>query len=305
MIKPKDFIETKEGLIFAALSESAAFLRYFPSKEGNRRRDKIRYKKVGSTQSSFEYLERHYPAYIFKKKGYRIQGCPTDRISSIYRPLEGLKKLRFCNGDLAKKCLKLSECLREIPEENKGVTGSLLVGLATSSSDIDFVVYGKKYFDCARKILMDSREVRFLNKGEWKDYYIKRFPRKRDLDFHTFLWHERRKQNIGVFDGTLFNLLCVGDRIKVPEGEPIKRVKIKCTVLNAEEAYNVPSIYQVDHTLIRSVISYTHSFAGQAEAGETIEVSGILERAGNDFYRLIVGTSREAEGEYIKVVKPN
>jgi predicted nucleotidyltransferase len=292
MIKPKDFIETKEGLIFAALSESTAFLRYFPSMDGNRIRDKIRYQKVVSTQLSFEYLERHYPSYIFKKKGYRIQGCPSERISSIYRPSEGLKKLRFFNGDLAKKCLKLSEHLSEIPEENKGVTGSLLVGLATSSSDIDFVVYGKKYFDDAREILMDSSQIGFLNKDEWKAYYIKRFPREKDLDFRTFQWHEMRKQNIGVIEGTIFNLLCV----------PIKLVKMKCLVLNADEAFNVPSIYRVDHPQVRSVISFTHSFAGQAEAGETIEVSGVLEKTEDEDYRVIVGTSREAEGEYIKVV---
>jgi predicted nucleotidyltransferase len=77
---------------------------------------------------------------------------------------------------------------------------------------------------------------------------------------------------------------------------------MKCLVLNADEAFNVPSIYRVDHPQVRSVISFTHSFAGQAEAGETIEVSGVLEKTEDEDYRVIVGTSREAEGEYIKVV---
>jgi len=47
------------------------------------------------------------------------------------------------------------------------------------------------------------------------------------------------------------------------------------------------------------VLSYTHTYAGQALPGELIEARGIVEEVG-DIKRLVVGTSREPKGEWIK-----
>jgi hypothetical protein len=47
------------------------------------------------------------------------------------------------------------------------------------------------------------------------------------------------------------------------------------------------------------VISYTHTYSGQALPTEIIEASGIVEEVGN-MKRLVVGTSREPKGEWIK-----
>jgi len=54
----------------------------------------------------------------------------------------------------------------------------------------------------------------------------------------------------------------------------------------------------VDHETVSRVISFTHTYSGQALAGETIEAAGVLEEHG-DTQWLIVGTTREAKGEYI------
>jgi predicted nucleotidyltransferase len=47
------------------------------------------------------------------------------------------------------------------------------------------------------------------------------------------------------------------------------------------------------------VLSYTHTYAGQALAGEVIEASGMVEEV-EGFKRLVVGTSREPKGEWIR-----
>jgi predicted nucleotidyltransferase len=54
---------------------------------------------------------------------------------------------------------------------------------------------------------------------------------------------------------------------------------------------------------ISEVASYTHTYAGQAKDGERIIARGKLEKViGEDVtYRLIVGTTRESLGEYIKI----
>jgi predicted nucleotidyltransferase len=304
-IQPRDFIETKEGLLFAAIDEKTAFLRFFPSRRGKRFRNKTPYRKVSSTESSFEYLEKKFPMYIETKKGYRIQCCPLGRISRVHRPIEKLRLIRALEGEESSNiCITLDRILDGIPEDHKGVTGSHLVDLATPASDVDFVIYGNHYFESARKILKYSSEIENLSNKEGSRYFRKRFPDKTTISLDSFKWHEQRKFNLGKVDGVLFNLLLVGRRIDLREGEAIKKVRIKCRVLDAKEAFNLPSVYHVDHDLVNMVVSFTHTFAGQAFGGEQIEVSGMLEKIEKGGYRVVVGTSREAVGEFIKVLKP-
>ena len=46
------------------------------------------------------------------------------------------------------------------------------------------------------------------------------------------------------------------------------------------------------------VLSFTHTYCGQCFTGETLEAKGIVEEHGDQKW-LIVGTTREAHGEYI------
>jgi predicted nucleotidyltransferase len=47
------------------------------------------------------------------------------------------------------------------------------------------------------------------------------------------------------------------------------------------------------------VLSYTHTYAGQALVRERIEARGMVEMVG-DMKRLVVGTTREPKGEWIR-----
>ncbi|MGB3944925.1 MAG: DNA polymerase subunit beta, partial [Methanothrix sp.] len=47
------------------------------------------------------------------------------------------------------------------------------------------------------------------------------------------------------------------------------------------------------------ILCYTHTYAGQAVPGERIEASGVVEET-VDGKRLVVGTTREAKGEWIR-----
>jgi predicted nucleotidyltransferase len=82
-----------------------------------------------------------------------------------------------------------------------------------------------------------------------------------------------------------------------------EKITIECTVTDAKLAFDSPSIYKVkcDARCIKEVLSYTHTYAGQAIDGEEIEVCGFLESDDVGTCRVIVGTTREAAGEYIKV----
>lgn len=355
MLRIRDFIETKEKLIFAVTSyyhpsdKYLAFLRYYPSKSGRRKRGDFdrkgeRFKKVASTQESFEFLKKNFPEHLFLSEvtNSKLQCVPKEKIFKIYSPLKRLTEIYGKKGDaLEQKVAALSELFPEIPRDTKGVSGSLLLNLHERSSDIDFVIYGIKNHENAREKLKQlfeeetvNREslVRPLSRKEWLNAYEKRFPGsalvKRSgtgttkpfaggllssaLSFEDFLWHEQRKFHKGVIDGTVFDILLVRNFEEIREKysdkkfRRMKKVKIKCRVIDASLAFDSPAIYRVEYEdEIREVVSFTHTYAGQAFEGEEIEVAGFLEEVtGKESYsRIMVGTTREAPEEYIKVIK--
>ena len=77
---------------------------------------------------------------------------------------------------------------------------------------------------------------------------------------------------------------------------------IRATVIDAQYAFDYPAKFIIDHEKIAEVVCYTATYTGQAEQGECVEVSGQLEISNTGLLRILVGSSREAQGEYIKVV---
>ena len=88
-------------------------------------------------------------------------------------------------------------------------------------------------------------------------------------------------------------------------------LEVECTVKNALAAFDNPSVYEVEDVKILEgpdvpldeVASFTHTYAGQAVEGERILARGKLERftGPKSGYRIVVGTTRESIGEYIKL----
>jgi len=184
-----------------------------------------------------------------------------------------------------------------------GVTGSMVAGLQNENSDIDFVVYGPAWFKARDAIAAAKKEegpIEDIDEEMWQRIYRKRIP---EISFEEFMLHESRKGNRGMVDGTYFDLLFTRewDQIKEPlqRGTDTVKLKIEAEVTNADFAFDSPSYYKVDHEVIDHVLSYTHTYAGQALPGEIIEARGVVEEFGN-MKRLVVGTSREPKGEWIR-----
>ena len=146
------------------------------------------------------------------------------------------------------------------------------------------------------------------------------------LTKEEFCWYENRKNNRGIIEGTLFDILATRnwDEIEGKWGntryEPVGIAKVETTVENAIASFDNPATYNVkdlkvlevdsgDESLISEVSeisSFTHTYAGQAIEGEKIIAKGKVERVikeNEESYRLIVGTTRESIGEYIKLKK--
>jgi len=331
--RPRDFIYTTDDLFFATTTylhpndRTLSFLRYIPDINGDRSLKGKKYVKVDS-KKAYEFLGTNYPDYLFDCDitGVQMMGVPTEKLEKILRPTERLKEIMESEerNQLLDKVVKLADTFHEhtgLSYEKMGVSGSILPGLYKENfSDIDFVIYGLKnhreVMESFAEIKKDNGVLEAVGEDYWQRLYKKRIVDS-SLSYEEFRWYETRKHNRGLIDGTLFDILQTRDwdEISGTYGKtrysPMGTVEIECTVSDAIAAYDNPAVYKVEdvtilngpEVLIGEVASYTHTYSGQAVEGERIVARGKLEKVMNETisYRLIVGTTRESVGEYIKL----
>jgi len=296
----RDFLLTKDDWLFAVVDYFhkdgiRATLRYVPDESGDRELNGIHYKKL-DFGPAFEFMREQRPewvrdVHVVPESEVKQLLCPSDRIPEL---VESDSRVAAIVKTLDKAGLSRS---------SMGVTGSMVAGLQNESSDIDFVVYGPAWFKARDAIAAAKKEegpIEDIDEEMWQRIYRKRIP---EISFEEFMLHESRKGNRGMVEGTYFDLLFTRewDQIKEPlrRGTDTVKLKIEAEVTNSDFAFDNPSYYKVDHEEIDHVLSYTHTYAGQALPGEIIEARGVVEEVG-DMKRLVVGTSREPKGEWIR-----
>lgn len=296
-IRLRDFIEDKDGCIYAVSAYDnedsvGCILRYVPDENGERQSpDGTRYSKY-DFEEAFEYIRKNKPEYLDT-----VHRVPLRDVKRVFKPEEEIQNI--CRRD--KRVDRLVR-LFDVSPGNAGCTGSLLVGLDNEGSDIDMVVYGADWF-LAQKNLMNAikrGEMKPLSDELWNKVYTKRIP---EIDYETFVLHEKRKWNRGEIDGTYFDLLYTRDygdldRVRISKGKVLGKKTIEAEVTDSSLVFDSPAIYSVSHDEISKVLSFTHTYSGQAVSGEIIEACGYVEEHGNEKW-LVIGSTREAKGEYI------
>ncbi|MDR2944979.1 MAG: DNA polymerase subunit beta [Methanosarcinales archaeon] len=314
----RDFFVTKDGLIFSVpdyfhpASGIRAILRYIPDAGGTRtwRMTGKKYRKAGFDES-FDYLKKFHPDWVFD-----VAVVPRDEIAEILKPNDAVKDL-LSGKQTHPAALELVRRFMDagISADLTGITGSILAGLDNEDSDIDFLVYGDEWTAARQKLKAMKADDRGQNKpfriAELDEQMLRTVHRKRKspLSFDDFFIHEIRKGNRGMFTcaenggkNVYFDLLFV--RSKDQSGAPIQRgadtekIVIEAVVTNDDFSFDSPAVYSVSHDEISEIYSYTHTYAGQALTGEIIRARGIVEIVG-DKKRLVIGTSREAEDEWM------
>lgn len=300
----RDFVITEQDWIFSVVSYGMGeenvkcLLRYIPDERGDRVSERGRYRKLDFYEA-YEFLRRHRPEYVKD-----VHVIPKGEIKKILRPEEWLPLI----AERAPPVKTIYNLLgKHIPKKKIGITGSFLCGLNGEKSDFDFVIYGLKNFNLARDIIEDAKErgvIMEIKEEIWRRIYKKRKP---ELSYEDFVAHERRKKNRGAIDNSYFDILYVRDWAEIERldmrnyerGEKVGYAEIAAEVKDASFSFDNPAIYEIEHPKINKVLSFTHTYAGQALAGEKIEARGVRERTKHET-RLIVGTTREAKGEWIK-----
>jgi predicted nucleotidyltransferase len=296
-IRLRDFIEDRDGWIYAVSTYDNAdkigcVLRYVPEADGERvHASGTRYKKY-DFEDAYEFIAQHKPQYAAL-----LQRIPYSDVKRVMKPDLELPQIA-CQHPRVQKLIDLFS----LPSGTIGCTGSLLCGLENNASDIDMVVYGRYWFTAQALVKQGIRDgkVDGLSSEMWKKVYEKRKP---EISYEEFVLHEQRKWNRGQIEGTYFDILYTRsyDELKSVhpgKGTVIGKQTIEAKVINASLSFDNPAIYEIEHESVSRVLSFTHTYSGQALAGETIEACGICEQHGNERW-LVVGTTREAKGEYI------
>ena len=305
--QPKDFIETPEGLAFAVVLSACeqgrilSQLRY--------RREHGQWHKLTSEQAD-QLLRAYHPNYRYYSVTHDVllHGVPVTRLQHHYQPRARLQALlQSAARDAVHEDLKqLAQRLqrRELDLRHWGITGSLLIGAQQASSDIDLVSYDRRQFQHARQLLHDmiaNGEITALSAQDWQVAYQRRGC---DLTFDEYYWHERRKANKGLINGRKFDLSLI-DESPYANSQSVYRKQgrrvLRARVTDARFAYDHPAVYYLDHPTIMLCACYTATYVGQAETGEIVEIAGLVEH-GTHGARIIVGSSREARGEYLRVI---
>ena len=286
-----DLIKSKSDVVFDVKgllhppNKVIAFPRFIPSSTGQRKGNGVTYGKVYSLDERFRYLREKHPELVVFDEVFGETLCevPTEQISHIYQPSRKLTQLRKAKqlSALEAKALKLATKLKEkagVPWNAIGVSGSIMAGLTTSTSDIDPLVYG---VENSRKVYVALQELRSNADSGFKPYSQVELKtlydfRSKDtqMTFEDFQLVEGRKAFQGMFMGTDYFVRFVKDWREISEryGDVCYQnsgyVKVTAEIDDASDALFTPCTYRLKNVEVLegpnlSPISEVVSFRGR------------------------------------------
>lgn len=314
-----DYVETVEGLLFTVKGLHhprglvIAYLRYVPDPEGERRRGDVGYRRVYDLDETDEYLRLNHPLYIkeVEARGINMQAIPVDRISRMYNPRERLAEiLKAPRTDLESTISRFASAISSeggVSLGDMGVSGSVLVGLATTASDVDLIVYGRdsgrRVYEAVRVLRgreswirpYDVENVRDVVHNRWGDT---------GLSLEGLSRLESGKVLHGLVDGRDYFIRLVREPDGSEEGEvsrPLGNVVLRGMVVGADDSIYTPCAYEVEACSLEGggpdveggrLVSFRGKFTEQAAEGDVVEARGTLEEVVSGdltHYRVMLG----------------
>jgi len=320
-----DYVETLEGLLFAVKGlihpdgYVVAYLRYVPDDLGDRVRGGNRYRRIYDIAETTNLLRERYPKYLnlIEPLGQVLQSVPLGRIARVYKPRLRLGSIMADPQTGIERTIKrfVSIILEEggVPLESMGVSGSVLIALASPDSDIDLNVYGRETGLRAYEALKRLRGA-----TSWISPYdkvgVREIVRARwggtGLDLERLTEIEVKKVLHGRVCGRDYFLRLVKEPGEVEaeaNAKQLGKVTLRAVVADSGDSIFTPCSYRVEDVVfvdpqcgckVSELVSFRGKFTEQAEEGELVEARGTLERVekiGGTVHRVVLG----GEGDYL------
>lgn len=320
-----DVIETVENAFFDVKGllhppdKIVAFIRFYPDPDGDRVKNKTRYRKVYALSNRYAWLKEKFPEYLVYDPVFNEQLCevPVEKVKTLYQPIDRLRNLRYGDNldDVERQVLEFMVLLKEhanISWSKIGISGSVLEKLHTKTSDIDPIVYGSKNGNKVQLVLKSLLEddedlVRPYSSYELRELFAFR-SKDTITSFEDFVRTESRKVLQGKFMGRDYFIRFVKDWPELNEQygstifNPMGYARIKATVIDNSESIFTPCCYKLNNVEILAgkhvepiveIVSFRGRFCEQARNGETVIAQGKVERMQQkgelDRYRMLLG----------------
>jgi len=338
--RDRDYLETTDSLFFAVVGNEhpkdrvLAYLKYLPDSHGkwgkkrNRFTRSIRYYSATSIMRTVNFLAKRYPQYVFQDERSDVvfSAVPRGRIVKHHRPERRLEEMRVSQhlDRLEKKTTQLAAILSArsgVPPTRLGVTGSILIDVQTSFSDIDLIVYGVKESGQVKEALLQL----YANGEPFQRFTGSTLSTwcREQCSVHPLMIEEAkaiyaRSWNKGMYKNTVFSVHPVRKTGGEWFGELLFRsqgiVEISARVTDASDSRFLPATYRVtkvqpeksEFRNLDRVVSYESLYGDIARKDDVIVVRGKLEeaidRSGRMKYRRVLVGSADAGGsDFIKV----
>jgi predicted nucleotidyltransferase len=316
LFKDREFIESKEGLIFCVVGyvhprdRVIAYLKYLPSAEGKWSSGSKHYSRAMKYYSASEvvrnvdWLKKHYPHYVFHSKvfGFKISAVPKQYILRHYIPQKRLEEIikKGPEDALEQKVLDLVDLLSErsgVPKSYFGVTGSILLKIHNPSfSDIDLVVYGREQSLKVKNAVLSLYDEFSSGLTRLKGATLEKWCLEKAEAYPVSVSEAAaiygRRWNYALYKGTAFSIhpTRLDQEVESRYGSERFRglgfARIRARVKKVVEALYTPYIYALSDVKVEEgdlswrvseVVSYEGFYGGLAQEGEEVIAYGKVE----------------------------
>ncbi len=324
------YLETHDGLFFAVKGlihppdRIVGCLRYIPNPNGDRQKVGQYYSRLYHFAEQVQFLQDHYPQYLAFEPTVQatLQSVPRRSICRIYDPRVCLQELssKFNPDPLEEDALAFIDQLHRlsgISKDSLGISGSLLIGLHTSHSDLDVTVHGKQncltLHQALKRLLLQggSKTLDRLDEQGMEALYAERVA-DTHMTYKNFTRSERDKVIQGQFHGRTYFIRFLKELEETGETYaslcyfPEGKAEILASITDDSDAIFTPCCYSLGEVRylngssvddLREIVSFRGRFCEQARIGDVVQAYGTLERvqehSGRTWHRLLLGNHVE------------
>lgn len=315
MIRDRDYIKDINGNILRVVGDNhpqeeiISFVKYYPSDEGCRVVNDIKYQyNTFASRSLLVMSDIEQRITYSRVVGGVVTVTPKANITEHFSCRAKAKYIldnptEYLSHPIGKYLVEYLERISKIVDVDEvGVTGSFLFDFQNDKSDIDLVSYGRNAYENLLYFYKNSRFIQSYEDGLQDVIYKRRMTHMAEIGAEALILQEARKLQ-GVIRGTDIHINCQplrNDNQLLDLGDIIELSEVKCIlrIIDDSEGIYSPAIYKVEILEVLSsdylvkgfcekikwLLSYIGDFAQTFKNEDNLYVEGKLIRMGNSEY---------------------